>query len=274
MHTLIAGTGASMPPGANRRRMRSTAPLPTGATGASIDAAEVARFAAMADEWWAADGKFAPLHRMNPARLAYVRDRLAAHFNRDGSADAPLDGLRILDIGCGGGLLCEPLTRLGARLTGIDAGAEAIAVARRHATDSGLDIDYRNVSAEDLATAGEQFDCVLTMEVVEHVADPAAFVATAASLTRGGGAMILATLNRTPKSFLAAIVGAEYVLRWLPVGTHDFRKFLRPSELAAMVRRSGLTIADVSGLAYSPLTGTWRLGRDLDINYMIQASKP
>jgi 2-polyprenyl-6-hydroxyphenyl methylase / 3-demethylubiquinone-9 3-methyltransferase len=246
----------------------------TGATGASIDAAEVARFAAMADEWWAPGGKFAPLHRMNPVRLAYVRDQLTAHFGRDGTADRPLDGLRILDIGCGGGLLCEPLARLGARITGIDAGAEAIAVARQHATDSGLDIDYQHASAEDLAAAGEHFDVVLTMEVVEHVADPAAFVATAAALLTNGGAMILATLNRTPKSFLAAIVGAEYVLRWLPVGTHDFRKFVRPSELAAMIRRSGLAIADVSGLDYSPLTGTWRIGRNLDVNYMIQASKP
>ncbi len=244
------------------------------AAGASVDAAEVARFAALADEWWAADGKFAPLHRMNPARLRYVRDRLAAHNGRDPGAERPLAGLRLLDIGCGGGLLCEPLARLGARVTGVDAAAEAIAVARRHAAEAGLEIDYRHAGAEEVAASGEHFDVVLTMEVVEHVANPEAFVATAAALLRHGGIMILATLSRTPKAFLAAIVGAEYVLRWLPAGTHDWRKFLRPSELAAMVRHAGLSVEDVSGLSYSPLTGTWRLGRDLDVNYMLQASKP
>jgi len=182
--------------------------------------------------------------------------------------------LRILDIGCGGGLLCEPLARLGARITGIDAGAEAIAVAQRHAEKSGLSIDYRHASAEELAATGERFDVVLAMELIEHVAEPAAFVATAASLLDDGGAMILATLNRTPKAFLQAIVGAEYVLRWLPRGTHNWRKFLRPSELAAMARGGGLSVEEIVGLTYNPLTGTWRIGRDTHVNYMLRASKP
>jgi len=243
-------------------------------TGASVDPAEVARFAAMADDWWAPDGKFAPLHRLNPVRLRFIRDRAAAHFGRTAAAGQPLEGLRILDIGCGGGLLCEPLARLGARITGIDAGAEAIAVAQRHAEKSGLSIDYRHASAEELAATGERFDVVLAMELIEHVAEPAAFVATAASLLDDGGAMILATLNRTPKAFLQAIVGAEYVLRWLPRGTHNWRKFLRPSELAAMARGGGLSVEEIVGLTYNPLTGTWRIGRDTNVNYMLRASKP
>jgi len=242
--------------------------------GASIDPEEIEKFAALADGWWDPGGAFAPLHRLNPVRLRYVRDRLSAHFGRAAGADAPLAGVRILDIGCGGGLLCEPLARLGAQVTGIDAAAENIAIARRHAEAGGLAIDYRHASAEELAAAHERFDAVLSMEVVEHVADPAAFVAVGAELVGGGGAMILATLNRTPKAFLLAIVGAEYVLRWLPRGTHDWRKFLRPSELAAMVRRGGLTVEDIAGLSYSPLTGLWTLGRDVDVNYMVQARRP
>ncbi len=243
-------------------------------TGASVDPAEVARFAAMADDWWAPDGKFAPLHRLNPVRLRFIRDRAAAHFGRTAAAGQPLEGLRILDIGCGGGLLCEPLARLGAKITGIDAGAEASAVAQRHAEESGLSIDYRHASAEEMAATGERFDVVLAMELVEHVADPAAFIATAASLLNDGGVMILATLNRTPKAFLQAIVGAEYVLSWLPRGTHNWRKFLRPSELAAMARGGGLSVEEIVGLTYNPLTGTWRIGRDTTVNYMLRASKP
>lgn len=243
-------------------------------TGASIDPAEVARFAAMADEWWAPNGKFAPLHRLNPVRLRYIRDRAAARFGRDTGVERPLMDLRILDIGCGGGLLCEPLARLGARVTGIDAAAEAIAVARRHAEEGGLTIDYRHASAEELAAAGERFEVVLAMELVEHVADPATFVATAAALLEDGGCMVMATLNRTPKAFVQAILGAEYILRWLPRGTHDWRKFRRPSELAAMARDGGLAVDEIVGLSYSPLTGTWRGGRDTNVNYMLRASKP
>jgi 2-polyprenyl-6-hydroxyphenyl methylase / 3-demethylubiquinone-9 3-methyltransferase len=248
-------------------------------SGASVDPAEVARFAALAGEWWSPDGKFAPLHRLNPVRLRFIRDRVAAHVGREALADQPLEDrplgdVRILDIGCGGGLLCEPLARLGARMTGVDAGAEAIAVARGHAAEAGLTIDYRHASAEELAATGERFDVVLVMELVEHVADPAAFITTAADLLDDGGLMILATLNRTPKSFLHAIVGAEYVLRWLPHGTHDWKKFLRPSELAAMARVGGLVVEEIVGLTYNPLTGTWRLGRDTTVNYMLRASKP
>jgi len=243
-------------------------------TGASVDPAEVARFAALADDWWAPGGTFAPLHRLNPVRLRFIRDSATARFGRDAVAEQPLAGLHILDIGCGGGLLCEPLARLGARVTGVDAGAEAIAVARRHADAGGLSVDYRHATAEDLAAAGESFDVVLAMELVEHVTDPAAFIATAATLLGGGGMMILATLNRTPKAFLQAIVGAEYVLRWLPRGTHDWRKFLRPSELAAMARAGGLNVEEVVGVSYGALTGTWRLGRDTDVNYMLRAGKP
>lgn len=251
--------------------MRETKSTPA---GASVDPTEIARFAALAGEWWAPDGTFAPLHRLNPLRLRFIRDRVAAHTGCDARADQPLKGVRILDIGCGGGLLCEPLARLGARVTGIDAGDEAIAVARQHANDAGLTIDYRHASAEELAAAGERFDVVLAMELVEHVADPAAFIATAAAALDDGGMMILATLNRTPKAFLQAIVGAEYILRWLPRGTHDWKKFLRPSELAAMARGGGLVVEEIVGLSYSPLTGTWRMGHDATVNYMLRASKP
>ncbi len=240
-------------------------------TSASVDPAEVARFAALADQWWAPDGTFAPLHRLNPVRLRFIRDRVVAHTGRDARADQPLKDVRILDIGCG--LLCEPLARLGARVTGIDAGDEAIAVAREHAQDASLTIDYRHASAEELAVTGERFDVVLAMELVEHVADPAAFIATAAAVLDNGGMMILATLNRTPNAFLQAIVGAEYILRWLPRGTHDWQKFLRPSELAAMARGGGLSVEEIVGLSYSPLTGTWRMGRDTTVNYMMRASK-
>jgi len=250
--------------------MRESKGIPT---GTSVDSAEVARFAALAGEWWAPDGKFAPLHRLNPVRLRFIRDRVALHRERDVSVEQPLKDIHILDIGCGGGLLCEPLSRLGARVTGIDAGAEAIAVARQHAADAGLTIDYRHTSAEELVATGERFDVVLAMELVEHVADPAPFIATAAMALDDDGMMILATLNRTPNAFLQAIVGAEYVLRWLPRGTHDWRKFLRPSELAAMARGGGLAVEEIVGLSYSPLTGTWRMDRDTTVNYMLRASK-
>ena len=243
------------------------------AADASIDAAEVAKFAAMAADWWDPDGKFRPLHRLNPVRLGFIRDRLAGHFGRDPLGESPLAGLAVLDIGCGGGLLAEPLSRLGARVTAIDAAAESIEIAKLHAAESGLEIDYRAATAEALADRGEAFDAVLNMEVVEHVADVAAFMTAAAALVRPGGATVVATLNRTPKSFLLAIVGAEYLLRWLPRGTHDWRRFLRPSELARFLRAAGLEVTEISGLVYNPLSDAWRLSRDTDVNYMIFAVK-
>ncbi len=239
----------------------------------SVDPDEVAKFAAMAETWWDPSGKFRPLHQLNPVRLRFIRDRVCAHLGRDPLAPRPLEGLRLLDVGCGGGLLCEPLTRLGAHVTGIDAAGENIRIAGHHAAESGLEIDYRHAAAEDLAEAGETFDVVVNMEVVEHVAEPGAFLETCAALVGPGGASVIATLNRTPKSFLLAIVGAEYVLRWLPRGTHDWRKFLRPSELAAHLRRAGLAIEVMTGVGYNPLDATWRLSRDLDVNYMVFAVK-
>ncbi len=248
---------------------------------ASVDPEEVAKFAALADDWWDPAGTFAPLHKLNPARLTFIRDRIAAHQGRDPLAERPLTGLRVLDIGCGGGLLCEPLTRLGAEVTGIDAAEPNVAAAARHAAEAGLDIDYRHTTAETLtaealaaeaATGGTHFDLVLNMEVVEHVADVKAFLQASAALVAPGGAMVLATLNRTPKSFAFAIVGAEYLLRWLPRGTHDWRKFLRPSELVAQLRAAGLETKELTGVTYNPLTGAWHLAaRDLDVNYMIFA---
>jgi 2-polyprenyl-6-hydroxyphenyl methylase/3-demethylubiquinone-9 3-methyltransferase len=241
---------------------------------ASVDPDEVAKFAALAGEWWDPTGKFAPLHRLNPARLTFIRDRIAAHAGRDPLAERPLAGLRVLDIGCGGGLLCEPLARLGAQITGIDAAEPNVAVATAHAAEAGLDIDYRHTTAEALAGGDTRFDLVLNMEVVEHVADVAAFLQASAALVAPGGAMTLATLNRTPKSFALAIVGAEYILRWLPRGTHDWRRFQRPSELVAYLRAAGLETKELTGVTYNPLTRAWRLApRDLDVNYMIFAVK-
>jgi 2-polyprenyl-6-hydroxyphenyl methylase/3-demethylubiquinone-9 3-methyltransferase len=237
----------------------------------SVDPAEIAKFAAMAEAWWDPAGKFRPLHRLNPVRLAYIRDQLAARFGREALSGRPLAGLRLVDIGCGGGLLCEPLTRLGACVTGIDAAGQNIAVARSHAEQSGLVIDYRQETAEGLVAQGETFDAVIAMEIVEHVADVPGFAAAAAQLVAPGGILILSTLNRTAKSFALAILGAEYLLRWLPRGTHDWRRFLRPSELATALRPHGLTLAEAIGVVYSPLSDRWRLdARDLDVNYMMR----
>ena len=244
-----------------------------GAAGAvTADAAEIEKFSALAEDWWDEEGKFRPLHRLNPTRLAYVRDRLAARFGRDPLQDRPLEGLSLLDVGCGGGLLCEPLCRLGARVTGIDASEPGIEAAKRHAELSGLEIDYRHTTAEALLAEGAAFDAVVSLEVVEHVADLEAFLAAAVRLVRPGGGLALATLNRTPKSFLFAIVGAEYLLRWLPRGTHDWRRFQRPSELSALLRRNGAQVEDVTGVAYNPLNDSWQLSRDLDVNYMLFAT--
>jgi 2-polyprenyl-6-hydroxyphenyl methylase/3-demethylubiquinone-9 3-methyltransferase len=240
----------------------------------SIDVAEVERFSALAETWWDPKGSMAPLHRLNPARLGFLRQTLAAHFGRDVRSLSPFDGLRILDVGCGGGLISEPLARLGAVVTGIDAAEANIAVARAHARGADLEVDYRQASAEELSAAGERFDAVLALEVVEHVADLDAFLAAAAALVRPGGAFIASTLNRTPRSLLFAIVGAEYVLGWLPRGTHRWDRFLKPSELAAALRRRGLQARDIRGLVYDLLAREWRLGRDLGVNYLIFAVRP
>jgi 2-polyprenyl-6-hydroxyphenyl methylase/3-demethylubiquinone-9 3-methyltransferase len=244
------------------------------ATAASIDPEEVARFSAMAEEWWDPAGKFRPLHQLNPARLQFIRDRLAGHFGRDPLGMPPLSGLRLLDIGCGGGLVSEPLARLGAAVVGVDASEKNVNIARAHAEQGDLAIDYRNTSAEDLAAAGERFDAVLALEVIEHVADIGSFVGACAQLTRPGGALVFSTLNRTPQSFLFGIVGAEYVLRWLPRGTHQWNRFVRPSELAAALRPHGLTVTALEGLTYQPLAERWRLSRDLSVNYLAFATKP
>jgi 2-polyprenyl-6-hydroxyphenyl methylase/3-demethylubiquinone-9 3-methyltransferase len=241
---------------------------------ASVDRSEVERFAAIAPQWWDEEGAFKPLHRLNPARLAFARDRLANHFQRDGKARRPFSGLRLLDIGCGGGLMCEPLTRLGFAVTGIDADETALDVARDHARQHHLAVDYRVASIEDMVAKASQFDVVLALEVVEHTADPTHFMALAGRLVRPGGAFVASTLNRTPQAFLFAILGAEYVLRWLPRGTHQFRKFRRPSELAQDLRKAGLALGDLAGLRYDPWRGEWGLGRDLGVNYLLFATKP
>jgi len=241
--------------------------------GGSVDPVEIAKFSAMAEEWWDPAGKFRPLHKFNPTRLAFVRDRIAEHLARDPLAERPLAGLSLLDIGCGGGLLAEPLSRLGAEVTGIDASERNIKVAALHAAESGLTIDYRHAAAEDLAGAGARFDVVLNMEVVEHVADLGAFLTASTALVKPGGAMVVATLNRTPKAFLLGILGAEYLLRWLPPGTHDWRRFVRPSELARELAAGGLTVTEIAGMAYNPLTDDWRLARDTAVNYMVFAVK-
>ena len=240
----------------------------------SIDPAEVAKFSGLADAWWDPAGKFRPLHRLNPTRIAYIRDRAAARYGREPIGPAPLAGLAILDIGCGGGLLSEPLARLGGKVTGLDAAERNIAIAKRHAELGGLAIDYRAGSAEDLAASGRLFDVVLAMEVVEHVADPASFLGAAAALVAPGGVLIVATLNRTAKAFALAIVGAEYILGWLPRGSHDWRRFLKPSELAALLRPHGLTLGEAVGVVYSPIADKWRLAPgDLDVNYMLRFDK-
>jgi 2-polyprenyl-6-hydroxyphenyl methylase/3-demethylubiquinone-9 3-methyltransferase len=235
----------------------------------TIDEAEVARFSALAAEWWNPRGKMAVLHKFNPVRLAYIRDAACKRFDRNPKQLDCLKDLRILDIGCGGGILCEPLARLGARMVGADPAEKNIAAARLHAGEGGLAIDYRATTAEALADAGERFDIVLAMEVVEHVADLKLFVARCAEMVRPGGLMIVATINRTLKSFALAIVGAEYVLRWLPRGTHQWDRFVTPDELEIAMERAGLRTTDERGVIYNLLADRWELSTDTDVNYMV-----
>jgi 2-polyprenyl-6-hydroxyphenyl methylase/3-demethylubiquinone-9 3-methyltransferase len=241
----------------------------TKARAASIDSAEVERFSRLAADWWDARGPMAALHKFNPIRLGYIRDKAAARFGRDAKKLDCLKGLRMLDIGCGGGILSEPLARLGAQIVGADPASENIAAAQAHAQESGVAVDYRATTAEALAEAGERFDVVLAMEVVEHVTDVKEFVAVCASMVKPGGLMIAATLNRTLKSFALAIVGAEYVLRWLPRGTHQWDKFVTPNELELAFEQGGLQVTGERGVIYNPFSDRWQLSSDMDVNYML-----
>jgi 2-polyprenyl-6-hydroxyphenyl methylase/3-demethylubiquinone-9 3-methyltransferase len=237
----------------------------------TVDPAEVERFSALAAEWWDPRGKMAPLHKFNPVRLGYIRDQAATRFRRDVKRLDSLTGLRILDIGCGGGILCEPLARLGASMVGVDPSETNVEAARQHAAQTDLPIDYRCTTAEELAQTRERFDIVLAMEVVEHVADVPLFVSSCAAMVRPGGLMIAATINRTLKSFALAIVGAEYILRWLPVGSHRWDRFVTPNELEIAIEQAGLRVIDERGVIYNILADRWQLSNDTDVNYMLTA---
>lgn len=240
----------------------------------TIDPSEVAKFEAMAAEWWDVDGKFKPLHMLNPTRLDYIVDQIAAEFARDLSVNEPFKGLRILDIGCGGGLLSEPMARLGATVVGADAAAGNIPVAQIHAEQSGLNIDYRHTTAEAIAASGEQFDVVLNMEVVEHVADPLGFLTACKDLLKDNGLLLCSTINRNPKSYLMAIIGAEHIMRWLPKGTHEWDKFITPDELYELINGAGLTPVDRKGFVFNPLKWSWSISsRDLSVNYVTASIK-
>ncbi len=245
------------------------------AAGTTVDEEEIAKFEAMADEWWDEGGKFRPLHKFNPVRIGYIRDRVLEYFEGlDKEGRAPLSGLKILDIGCGGGLLAEPMARLGAGVTGIDASEKNINIASIHAEKEGLDIEYICTSAEEFAESTNQYDIVLAMEIVEHVADVAVFIEAASALVKPDGLLFMATLNRTAKSFALAIVGAEYILRWLPRGTHDWKKFLRPSELEQHFSANNMELEQIQGVTYNPLKDLWSLSDDIKVNYMMLAQKP
>ncbi|MGH6826690.1 bifunctional 2-polyprenyl-6-hydroxyphenol methylase/3-demethylubiquinol 3-O-methyltransferase UbiG, partial [Methyloceanibacter sp.] len=239
----------------------------------TLDRDEVARFAKLSGQWWDERGPFRQLHRINPVRLTYIRDQLCRKFGRDAREAASLAGLSVLDIGCGGGLVCEPLARLGAHVTGIDPAAENIAAAKAHASAAGLAIAFEGTTAEELASRGQSYDAVLLLEVVEHVPDVPAFLKGVAPLVKPGGVMILSTLNRTLKSFALAIVGAEFILRWLPVGTHQWQRFVTPAELASALSAAGLAMTGTEGLTYDPFSDEWRLGTDTDVNYFATATQ-
>ena len=235
----------------------------------TIDPHDVARFSAIADEWWDPQGKFKPLHRFNPIRLQYIRDQICNKFNRDPRSLSPFKGLSLLDVGCGGGLISEPLARMGADVTGIDASERNVGVAQAHANQNGLEIDYRTATVEDLISTGETFDAVISLEVIEHVADVDLFFDGCTALMSENGVIFLATLNRTLKSYAFGIIGAEYVLRWLPRGTHNWKKFIRPSEIAQGLRRNRVSVEDITGMTLNPLTGEWRVSGDVSINYIL-----
>jgi len=242
---------------------------------ASIDPDEIEKFSALADEWWDTEGSFRPLHKLNPTRLSYIRDNVFAQFRRHSKMNTPLEGIRVADIGCGGGLLTEPMARLGAEVVGFDASERNIMVARNHSQRMCLDIDYRLATVESVVDAGERFDVVLNMEVVEHVAHFDRFLEACCELVSPGGMMFVATLNRTLKSFAFAIAGAEYLLRWLPRGTHDWRKFVKPSEMASVIRRGGLTDIAFAGMVFDPFKNEWRIDeRNLSVNYLARAFRP
>ncbi|OCW58312.1 bifunctional 2-polyprenyl-6-hydroxyphenol methylase/3-demethylubiquinol 3-O-methyltransferase UbiG [Hoeflea olei] len=246
----------------------------TEAARTTIDQSEVERFSAMAADWWDPTGKFRPLHKFNPVRLTYIRDQIASHFGRDPKSDKPLAGLRLLDIGCGGGLLCEPMARMGAEVLGADASRTNIEVASIHARQSGVDVTYEAVTSEELAARGEKFDVVLNMEVVEHVSDVDLFLSSCADMVKPGGLMFVATINRTLKAMALAIVGAEYVLRWLPRGTHQYERLVRPEEIERPLSASGMSIIHRTGVFFNPLQDRWNLSRDMDVNYMMLAERP
>jgi 2-polyprenyl-6-hydroxyphenyl methylase/3-demethylubiquinone-9 3-methyltransferase len=240
----------------------------------TLDPGEIDRFARLASEWWDAKGKFAALHRIGPARLTFLRDEMVRHLARSGSGLRQLEGLRVLDVGCGGGLVCEPLARLAARVTGLDPAAENIEAARRHAAGQGLSIDYRPGRVEELAARGETYDAVVCLEVIEHVPDVAAFLKICAALIRPGGRVRLSTIHRTLKAYVHAIVGAEYILRWLPVRTHQWDRFVTPDELTRHLAAAGLRRPSCQGLVYNPLEDSWSIGGDTDVNYLASAAKP
>lgn len=252
-----------------------TTHAPEHLTSVSVDPREMESFSRMAHDWWNPDGMFRPLHVMNGARLSLIKETVCDHFLRDPDQDRPLEGLRVLDIGCGGGLLCEPMVRLGATVTGVDALEKNVKTAKTHAKQGGVEVDYRHGTIEQMVEAGETpYDVVLNMEVIEHVANPRDFIADCAAMVRPGGIMMCSTINRTLKAFAFAIVGAEYVLRWLPRGTHQYDKLVRPSELTAYLKLAGLNVERVTGMSLNPMTERWRLNDDTSINYVTSAVKP
>ncbi len=240
---------------------------------ASINPEEVEKFSRMAEDWWNPNGKFKPLHKLNPIRLRYIREKLIENFSLNANSTQPLQGLKILDIGCGGGLLSVPLARLGATVTGIDASEKNINIANAHIAKEGVEVEFMNISAEELAATGRQFDVVLNMEVIEHVADVNSFMNASSQLLRQGGLMFMATLNRTAKSYVFAIVGAEYIMRWLPAGTHDWRKFLKPHEIAEQFRNNDIEHMESKGIKYNPVRDEFSIDENLDVNYMMLGKK-
>lgn len=242
-------------------------------TATTINPDEIGKFHKMAEAWWDPNGKFKPLHKINPVRLGYIRENVISRFNLDDKAMHPFKGLRLLDIGCGGGLLCEPMARLGAEVVGADAGEKNIKIAALHAEQSGLAIDYRATTSEALAAAGEQFDVVLNMEVVEHVADIPLFLQSCCQLVKPGGLMFIATINRTARAYALAIIGAERILRWLPKGTHQYEKLVTPEEITSITKRNGMGVIDKTGVTFNPLKDQWGKSRDMAVNYMLALGK-